>query len=84
MNPLETALHGLDVVNFQIDQYLMRQHEVPQVLLDQRTYYEAEAASLQVARPVTTWRTYQRPACEITQEEAEFLNSPYCHPAIDA
>lgn len=35
-------------------------------------------------RSASSWRTYQRPACEMSQEEAAFLNSPYCHPAVDA
>lgn len=35
-------------------------------------------------RPASSWRDYQRPACEMSQEEAAFLNSPYCHPAVDA
>jgi hypothetical protein len=35
-------------------------------------------------RPASSWRDYQRPVCEVSQEEAAFLNSPYCHPAVDA
>jgi hypothetical protein len=35
-------------------------------------------------RSTSSWRDYQRPVCEMSREEAAFLNSPYCHPAIDA
>jgi hypothetical protein len=35
-------------------------------------------------RPVSSWRDYRRPVCEMSQEEAALLNSPYCRPAVDA
>jgi len=35
-------------------------------------------------RPASSWRDYQRSACEVSQEEAAFLNNPYYHPAVDA
>lgn len=36
------------------------------------------------APATTSWRTWQAPACEVSREEAAYLNSSYCHPAIDA
>lgn len=82
MNPLQQAQENLDVVNFQIEQAERRGDTIPSVLLTQRAFYQGEIERLQVER--SSWRAYQRPACEMSREEAAYLNSSYCHPAIDA
>lgn len=81
------AMHNREVPSVLFTQQAFYQGEIKRLQTGPTTLASIaqEISALQrKPRAAGEWRTWRRPACEVSQEESAYLNSPYCYPAIDA